>query len=463
MGTVGACGNNTADTAPDVFWRSDDGTSTAAANNALKVADAASTAVLTIPTGATITYARLYWSGVSATADKTVTVARVGTGAFSQDVTALDVDTVLAKSSSAEWYYQSTADVTSLVQTNGQGQYRISGVDGVDLVDLNDDTVYAAWSMVVFYSLPSDPPRNLTIFDGLDLINSQGAPVTVSLTGFLVPIAGFDAKLGAVTYEGDDQLTGDSLSFSRTSFIGVSNPVNNFFNGTRSRLGVAVSTAGDLPRLTGGARSMSGVDLDVVDVTARLTQGQTSATITASTSQDFYLLGAFITSISTFKPDFGGATKTITDLTSHPNGAVLPGDTIQYTISASNSGNDDATNVTLNDVLPAGITFVPGSIVVTSGPNLGTKTDKAADDQGEYLTASRTVRVRLGTGANGTTGGAMNIGASTSLTFHVTVDAAVTGLIEEVEAIITAGGKAGRPRRTTSPTAATTAGAPPTP
>ena len=38
---------------------------------------------------------------------------------------------------------------------------------------------------------------------------------------------------------------------------------------------------------------MSGMDLDVVDVTPRLTQGQTSATITASTNQDFYLLGGF--------------------------------------------------------------------------------------------------------------------------------------------------------------------------
>ncbi|HVR60711.1 MAG TPA: hypothetical protein VMU50_02370, partial [Polyangia bacterium] len=28
LGTVGACGNNTADTAPDIFWRSDDATNT---------------------------------------------------------------------------------------------------------------------------------------------------------------------------------------------------------------------------------------------------------------------------------------------------------------------------------------------------------------------------------------------------------------------------------------------------
>ncbi|MDB4982068.1 MAG: cell surface repeat-containing protein, partial [Myxococcales bacterium] len=442
FGTVGACGTNTTDTAPDIFWRSDDATPAATADNTIALANARSTAVLSIPAGATITYARLYWSAVRATADTTVTVDRVGAGAFTSTVTA-DASAT-ATSSTPQTYYQSTADVTTLVQTNGVGQYRISGVDGMNLINLNNDTVYTGWSMVVFYSLPTDPPRNLTIFDGLDLINSNGPSVTVSLTGFLVPIAGFDAKLGVITYEGDDQLTGDALSFNGVQLSNALNPVNNFFNGTRSYLGAAVSNAGDLPRLTGGARSLSSMDLDVVDVTARLTQGQTSATITASTNQDFYLLGAFITSISTYKPDFGGATKTVTDLMSHPGGAVLPGDTVEYTISATNNGNDGATNTTLNDQLPAGLTFVPGSIRVTAGPNTGTKTDAAGDDQGEYIAGTRTVRVRLGTGATAAMGGTMSIGAQTTVVFRVVVNSLASGLIEN-QAIITASGQAGAP------------------
>jgi hypothetical protein len=233
VGTVGACGNNTTDTAPDIFWQSNDSGGTAAASTSITLAQSQSTAVLSIPTGATITYARLYWSASRATPDTSVTVDRVGTGAFSTTVTA-DA-TATATSSSNQVYYQSTADVTTLVQTNGTGQYRISGVDGVSLINLANDTVYTAWSMVVFYSLSTDPPRNLTIFDGLDLINSQGAAVTVTLNGFLVPNAGFDAKLGAITYEGDDQLTGDALSWNGVALSDALNPANNFFNGTRSR------------------------------------------------------------------------------------------------------------------------------------------------------------------------------------------------------------------------------------
>ncbi len=63
------------------------------------------------------------------------------------------------------------------------------------------------------------------------------------------------------------------------------NPTNKFFNGTRSYLGTAVSNAGDLPQPTGDADSMSGVDMDVINVTTGVMSGDTSATISAKTSQ----------------------------------------------------------------------------------------------------------------------------------------------------------------------------------
>ena len=399
--------------------------------------------MLSLPTGAVITYARLYWSASFAGAtDTSVTLDRVGTGAFSPTITADASFT--ATSTTPQTYYQSTADVTALVQAQGVGPYRLGGVDATPLLNLNNDTVYAAWTMVVFYQLAGAPPRNLAIFDGLDLINSTGPSVTVSLSGFLVPNAGFDAKLGVVAYEGDDQLTGDALSFNGVALSDALNPVNNFFNGTRSWLGAAVSNVGDLPQLTGAARSVSGLDLDVVDVTARVARGDTSATITASTNQDFYLLGAFVTSISTYKPDFSGSTKTVTDITTHPGGAVLPGDVIEYTISATNSGNDVATNVVLNDALPTGMTYLPGSIRITGGANVGTKTDATGDDQGEYLAASRTVRVRLGTGATGAVGGTMAVGVTSTVAFRTTLGSTVNGLIQN-QAIVTASGQAGAP------------------
>lgn len=437
-----SCGNNRTDTAPDIFWRSDDA-ATASAATTVTVANARSTSMLAIPAGATITYARLYWSAPQSAAgtDTSVVVDRAGTGAFSTPITADASHTATANSRT---YYQSTADVTALVQARGVGAYRVSGIDTLAFLDLNDETVYVAWSMVVFYRRDADPPRNLTLFDGLDAIQTTGPSVTVNLSGFLVPTAGFDAKLGVVTYEGDDQYDGDALSFNGVALSDASNPVNDFFNSTHSYLGTPVSNAGDLPQLTGGPRSMGGFDIDVVNITPRLSQGQTSATITASTNLDFYLLGVFVTSISTFKPDFTGISKTVTNLANRPGGVVFPGDVIEYTIVATNQGNDGATNVVMNDVVPAGLTYVPGSIQITAGANIGVKSDSAGNDQGEYLSGSRTVRVRLGTGANGTTGGTIAIGASTTVVFRATVDASALGQIAN-QAVVTASGASGAP------------------
>src|SRR6478735_116355 len=58
-------GNAIRDTAPDIFWRSDspaDGQ--AAASYTFGPNDARSTAVLNLPAGAVITYARIYWAGM---------------------------------------------------------------------------------------------------------------------------------------------------------------------------------------------------------------------------------------------------------------------------------------------------------------------------------------------------------------------------------------------------------------
>ncbi|HSO00795.1 MAG TPA: hypothetical protein VLS89_21035, partial [Candidatus Nanopelagicales bacterium] len=99
----------------------------------------------------------------------------------------------------------------------------------------------------------------------------------------------------------------------------------------------------------------------------------------------------------------------------------------------------------LNDPLPAGVTYVPGSLAITSGANAGAKTDATGDDQGEYLSGTNTVRVRLGTGADATQGGTMVVGATAVVTFQVTVDASATGTISN-QAIITAAGEQGAPQ-----------------
>ncbi|MEZ4307034.1 MAG: isopeptide-forming domain-containing fimbrial protein [Polyangiaceae bacterium] len=438
VGTVGPCGTSTGDSAPDLFWRSDSPLPGGAEANALIAANQArSTAVLNLPAGAVITHAYLYWGayvGNNTGGDNQVTIARPGT--FTQDITADAV--VTANNSNA---YQARADITGLVQQNGVGAYRVSGITMANIVNVNNDNIFGGWWMAVFYTLPGAPPRNLALFDGLDLVaNGQNQSATIS--GFTVPNAGFDGKLGVITYEGDNAITGDQLFFGGGAALsdGV-NPATNFFNGTRSTLGTATSVMGDLPQLTGGAQSMGGMDLDIVDITAKLTAGQTSAPIQATTSGDVYYLAGWVTSISTFKPDFTTSEKTAVDLN---GGALLAGDTLQYTIVVTNTGNDASINTVLTDPLPAGITYVPGSLSIVNGPNAGAKTDMTGDDQGEYTAGNNTLTVRLGVGADAANGGVLAIGETTTITFQATVDAGAMGTISN-QAIINAGGQLGAP------------------
>jgi len=419
VGTVGACGSNTSDSSGDVLWRADSPTvGSAVANTSVTLAQARTTSVLTLPAGATVTYARLYWAAKNGGAiDTNVVIDR--SGAFTTPVVADASYPVVSNS------YQSSADVTAIVQANGVGAYSVSGVASTNPVNLNDNTFFTTWSMVVFYRLDTDPPRNLTLFDGFDFVDASNS-VNVTLTGFLVPNSGFDGKLGIIAYEGDRTLTGETFTFGGVAASDALNPSNNALNGTRSRLGTAVTTVGDLPQLTGGVGSVTGFDLDVFDVTAQLTAGQTSAPLAAASTGDFFIHGAFITSVTTLKPMFVDVTKTVTDLN---GGDVVPGDTLEYTITGSNSGTDTAVGVTLTDALPAGVTFVPGSLTLVSGGVTGVKTDATGDDQGDYVSASRTVTVRLGTGATSSAGGSIAVNGSFQVKLRVTIDASAPGTI----------------------------------
>ena len=444
VGTAGPCGNQTNDTAPDMFWRADSPIEgQVEATTGITGAQARSTAKLGLPAGASITHAYLYWGArrTQPGADGDATLERIGAGGFTAAVAAIQSVTI-ADVPGGQYYYQSVADVTALVQANGVGTYRVSGVDAASIVNTDIDTNFAGWWMAVFYALPTDPPRNLALFDGLDQVKT-GSNQSATLSGFFVPTnAGFDAKLGVVTFEGDNTITGDQLFFNGGAALGdAQNPDNNFFNGTRSFLEAAVSVNGDLPQLTGTPQSMSGIDIDVVDIEDKLSAGQTSAPIQATTTQDTYFLAGWITSISTFKPNFSTSNKSAVDVN---GGALLPGDVIEYKVAVTNTGNDASIDTVLTDPLPAGVTYVPGSLAITQGANMGAKTDAAGDDQGDYNGGTRTVKVRLGAGANAAQGGTLAINESTTIVFRVTVDTNASGTISN-QATINAGGQQGAP------------------
>ncbi|NTX62946.1 Ig-like domain repeat protein [Myxococcus sp. CA051A] len=454
VGTVGSCGSNTSDDAVDVYWTLQSGVATA--NTSVSPTNARSRAALSIPTGAIVTYARLYWAAHLSTTtsqrtpDTTAEFSRPGV--FTQQLTA---DVAHSYAPSNRYIYESSADVTSLVAAHGTGDYEVSGVDAVPLANLNSMDPFSAWALVVFYRHPDSPIRNLALFDGIDYVSS-GNPQTVTLSGFTVPPSGFDAKLGVLAFEGDATRTGDQFLVNGVSISDAANPANNFFNGTRSVLGTPSTHANDLPRPTGAQASMSGVDMDVVDITHRVTGGATSMSLTATSTGDSYILGAFATSIATLRPDFTNTYKTATAVNPRADGSLRGGDVIEYNIVTTNTGDDVSIETVFTDPLPAQLTFQPGSLRIVSGPNAGVLTDAPGDDVGE-VSAAGVITVRLGTGATATLGGTLQLQQSTTVRFRAVVKASASGVIAN-QATLTAAGERGAPASsaTSSPSSNTT-------
>ncbi|MDI6099525.1 hypothetical protein QLQ12_13055 [Actinoplanes sp. NEAU-A12] len=103
------------------------------------------------------------------------------------------------------------------------------------------------------------------------------------------------------------------------------------------------------------------------------------------------------------------------------------GDTLTYTVTARNDGGSPARLSAISDALPAGTTYVPGSLRSVSGSTTTKPTDAAGDDAGEYVGGSRAVNLRVGAGAGSASGGTLAPGESQTLSYQVTVNSSTAG------------------------------------
>jgi uncharacterized repeat protein (TIGR01451 family) len=437
-GTASCAGEtNTTDTAPDLYWR--DGV----ANASITATQARTSATLSLPAGAKVTYARLYWSALKAGAAPDTNATLDFLGGPQQTINADDTWVLpYGLPAHPDWYYyQASGDATPFVTKWGAGDFRVSDVEALPLAGqgFDIDRAFSAWTLVVFYERASDELRNLALFDGFTAIDpgqGQGS-AEVTLSGFLT-FPGFSARMSAIAYEGDAIYSGDHFTVNGAQLTDALNPADNFFNSSRTFLGQPTSGAYDVPKLTGAPGSMAGYDLDTVDVTSRLSAGDTTAKVGADSTLDIFFLGGFVTSIQSLAPDFNHFAKSAKDLN---GGAVLPGDIVEYTLTATNEGNDPSANSRITDVLEAGIELVPGSIEVLEGGNAGLKTDGPGDDEAEYDAAQRLVTIRVGAGATASQGGSIPVNGTVKVRFQVKVTAN-KGSVEN-QADVLAAGKAG--------------------
>ncbi|KIQ55545.1 DUF7933 domain-containing protein [Meiothermus taiwanensis] len=375
-----------------------------------------SAATLSLPTGAQVLFAGLYWgarTGENAAGRNQISIKPPGSSTY-QPLSGSLIGTITNQGTPTTRPYTAFADVTDLVQASGNGSYWVGGI----LADTGNDGLgfYAGWSLVVVYRLSSEPLRNLTVYNGLASV-SNGNPVTITPSGFLTPITGsFTTYLGAVAFEGDGGITGDQLVLNGVPLGDAQNPSNNFFNSSVSQLGTRFTAK------TPNYLNQMAVDVDLIDATGHLPNGSTTATIQFTSSQDVYFPTVLTFATQVYLPDLTSSfSKTGQDIN---GGNLVPGDILEYTLSFSNTGGDGATNVVVYDPIPAGTQYVPGSLQVltnATGAPTGTFTDAAGDDIAEFDNANNRVVFRLGTGANASSGGLILPSQGASVRFRVQV------------------------------------------
>ena len=214
-----------------------------------------STADFTLPAGTnTIKLARLYWGGrvkdaefdLNQPVNKKIKI-RKGTFLPYTEFTATQIDrNNFIQNNEAYTRYQAFADITSFLQTGGTGTYSVGNAPlSTGIIDNGGN--YGGWCIVIVYENPSLNYNSIRLYDGFQEVFNNGNPLTtsVTLTGLNVPsspLAAADAKMGAVTWEGDANLTGDFLKINGNTFSNAINPADNPWNGTISDNGVHITS-----------------------------------------------------------------------------------------------------------------------------------------------------------------------------------------------------------------------------
>lgn len=356
-----------------------------------------SSATLTLPPGAEVLYAMLAWGGDKKNAS-VGNIKMVSPGDSSY--TSISADQEWSSSSNfAAW-----KDVTAAVQAAGEGVYTVANVQGAN----GQKDSYAGWQLIVAYRDSESPPRNITIFRGYQRI-FQNSDVQVPLSGFQTPDSGeVKTDVGLFSFEGDLGLSGDRGYLNGQELIDRLNPQNNGFNSTAANKGTY------RPGRDPSYKNTLGVDSDIFAADGVLGNDDTTARIRLVTSSDTYYVAQVAFATDLYAPEIH-VQKSAQDLN---GGDVLSGDTIRYTVETENTGVDGAINTLMTDTLPPGVTYVPGSMNVLSGPgSIGSLTDAVDSDAG-FIAAGKP-NIILGSAPQAL----LQPGQSSVVSFDVTVDA----------------------------------------
>ena len=363
-----------------------------------------STATLSVPAGASVAWAGLYWSA-NAPSGLTPTAAKAAKFKGPDDASYLSINADVYDPTPGTGYaYSCFKDVTSLVEAQGSGAWTLAGIQ----TNQRGVNAAAGWTLIVVYESANEPMRNLTVFDGQATVG-QGNVLSIPVSGFRTPAVGqVNSEVGLVTYEGDRGAKGDYAQLDDAVLSDGKHLADNFFNSW-----IAIKGAGTTGRNPDYGNQL-GYDAAIISAPGVLKNNATSADIRTKTANESYepLVATFATEL--YAPRML-IDKSVLDVN---GGEVRVGDELEYTIDLQNDGADGAVSTVLSEhAMPAGTEYVGGSLLLDgAAPPAGT-----ADQPGDGSTAG--LALRLGTGADGSSGGLVAPGESHIVKFRVRVKA----------------------------------------
>jgi gliding motility-associated-like protein len=281
-----------------------------------------SSASLNLATNQTIAGAYLVWTGIG---DGTTTTINLNGNAIIPDF--VNIAYPFPSIPPSFPFFSAFKDITNYVQSFGNGLYQISNFNlSSILLNYYSNTVqFAGWNIIIVYSNPTLPNKQLNIYGGLQyVIGNSINTVNIPINNLNVTNTS-GAKMTYIVYNGSPNFySGEVAKFNGQNLTNALNPVNNPYNGSNS--------------FTGSTTNWN-MDVDSYDISNFISVGNTSATITMSTNA-LRFLSNVITSIQSELPD---ATISLDDI----NGQDICQNqdlTLDYTVY----------NINSNDTLLAG-------------------------------------------------------------------------------------------------------------
>jgi gliding motility-associated-like protein/uncharacterized repeat protein (TIGR01451 family) len=325
-----------------------------------------------------IKHASLYWGAVTKGNESITNVKFKGPTGGYNDITGTIIFDANGTSVDGgnSFPYACYADVTSIVTglANNLGTYTMANVSsllGETGLNGNNTGNSSGWSLFVVYEDPTLPGKSITSFDGFSAISFAANPtLDIPITGFrTVPApAPVRANLAFATLEGDKPILNDRMKLNGVNLSSVDRPVNNFFNSSVTNLS-ATPVNNRVPNST----NTLGFDTGVMTVpnpgNTVIANGDTSAIVRLETSGDTYFQYLFAFAVDIIEPKIV-LTKIVEDEFGNNIGGqtVNLGQELNYVIGFQNTGNDDARNFTIRDILPINIIFnFPADLVLPAG------------------------------------------------------------------------------------------------